>query len=144
MSTPARYVTKPVTVWALQWLGDNLRAVQDFCLPASPFYAPAVITADPMTTRLAVLRVRVRDEVADERYPSLAPNYKEIDVPLGAWLIARVNDGLRDVLIVTDARFQTMFGTHTHTQQAPRGRALIVREPAADGDGATIDREETT
>lgn len=135
METAARYVTKPVVVWALQWVGDNLRAVQDFCLPASPSYAPAVCTGNPMTARVDELRVRVRDEVADDKYPALSPNYKEVSVPLGAWLISRVSDGQRDVMVVTSARFQTMFGTRPLT-----GQAMIVREPAADGDGATIDR----
>jgi hypothetical protein len=134
METPERFFSRPVRVVAIQWMGDNLRAVQEFCLPASPFYAPAVITRDPVTTRSARLQVQVRDEVADEKFPALAPQFKTVDVPLGAWLVQRVDDDYREVIVLTHRRFEATF------QAMPQVPMFVERLPAGDDQGSTIDR----
>ena len=107
MDTPDAFVSRPVRVRAIQWTGDNLRAVQQFVWPASPFYAPPAGVDHPPK-----LRVRVRDEVAEEKYPALGPQWKEIDVPDAAWVVQRVDE--HEVLVVTARRFAA---TYTQTQE---------------------------
>jgi len=91
MNQPQTYVSKPVVVQALQWTGDNLRAIQDFVVPQSPSYAPDQ----------AVLMVRVPDKVSIEKYPSLGAQFKSELVPLHAWVIKQENGDL-DVVTATE------------------------------------------
>src|SRR5215510_7688124 len=105
MESPERFISRPVRVVAIQWLGDNVRAVQDFVWPASPFYAPCWTSV--MGAVAAQLRVRVRDELAEEKYPALGPQWKEIDVPLGSWIVRGLNE--TSEIVMTAARFQAMF-----------------------------------
>jgi hypothetical protein len=79
-STAQRYQRRPAIVTAIQWTGDNLQAVQQFCLPQSPM------------THGPDLAVQVVDRSSMTQYPSLGRQLKMEFVSRGSWLV-RCEDG---------------------------------------------------
>jgi len=96
MIKPQSYVSVMHWIVALQWTGDNLRAVQEFVAPQSPSYAPDQ----------TLLTVRVPDQASTEKYPTLGAQYKQAIVPLHAWLI-RAENG--DLTVLTAKEFEARY-----------------------------------
>lgn len=136
------YINKPIRVMAIQWTGDNLRLIQDFVWPASPYFQPRVLAENELVDKPEIMRVPTVDHLADVAYPALAPNIKEAEVPRGAWLVL-YHDGLQ---VLTAQQFARMFQidqSQRHHAEAGREVTLsLVREPHALDDGTTIDRGE--
>jgi hypothetical protein len=81
-STSQRYQRRPAVVTAIQWTGDNLQAVQQFCLPQSP-----------MTHGEQDLAVQVVDRFSMKKYPNLGRQLKMEFVSRGNWLVVGWDDG---------------------------------------------------
>jgi len=150
MHQPQTFVSKPVVVQAIQWTGDNLRAVQDFVAPQSPGCAPDH----------QVLTVRVPDKASMEKYPALGAQFKLEQVPLQAWVIKRENGDL-DVVVAKDfeARYVALaedaenlddpaeqigrtlgYRTMDPVIIDPLQVVLLDRQPEVDAAGDVVDR----
>ncbi len=79
-------VRRPVTRAALEWTGENLASVQQFMYPHSPYYHLEPAETFRSGAYVPTLRVPVRNAEHELRFPTLGPQFSQIDVRPGDWL----------------------------------------------------------
>jgi len=138
MTTPQSYRSRATTVDAIQWTGDNLRAIQEFVAPASPLYEPGS----------PALRINVFDAVSTATYKTLGRQLKSAGVPPSGWIVKYSNG---DLAVLTSEEFEAAYdtgaeapfyareipaGTYTPGVPFPLGAPITATHPRAVGDEA--------
>lgn len=159
MTTAARaFINVPVRVTAVQWTGHNLAEVQAFLAPASPLYQPGAKRKKPMDDIAPLLQVNVRDNDADAQWAATGPHFKLQTVPLHGWIVKRSDtqelsvvdrdtfaatyeERLGDGSVAAFPLGAPIVATHPRATTSD-SRIAHSREPAADDQGSTIDRED--
>jgi hypothetical protein len=129
MSNIKAFVSKPVTVRAVQWTGSNLAEIQAFMAPASPHYQPGYERQAPMDAVPPVLHLHVPDEHANEQWPATGPHFRLVPVPLHGWLVVRVDDAMGFLQVLTNGQMTAEYAEDVvMTVTLPDG---VVRMPSS-------------
>ena len=95
------FTTRPTTVTAVQWTGENLREVQDFLAPSSPSYDESL------------LMIRVLSPEAMATYPSLGRQFKSEVVAKLCWI---VKDAVGGLSVYSDSEMTRQYQTATDAE----------------------------